>query len=342
MDTQRPRQVMIWATTLAIGLGTVAPAQDYKWEKKPGTFVALKRGEIVVWQFCYGPDEPKPYFHPVALPDGRVLTWNQPPDHRWHHALWFAWKYLNGVNYWEPDPLTGRPAGATQWDDVRVTTCPDNSARIAMALTYRPHNAAPVLTEQRTIDISAPAADGQYHFDWTTTFTAAKVAVTFDRTPLEGEPGGKAWGGYAGLSVRFAKDLTERRADTTEGPVVFNQQSRHRSKAPAMDYHGLIGDQPVGIAICDHPKNLNHPTPWYAIRSKPMSYFSPAVICYGPYTLPAGQSMTLRYRVIVHSGRWDSVRLRREFLQWHKRAQPTAASTASNGTNGARIRTLLQ
>ena len=40
-------------------------------------------------------------------------------------------------------------------------------------------------------------------------------------------------------------------------------------------------------------------------------YFTPAVICYQPYTLKAGQSLPLRYRIIVHSGRWGADALRK-------------------------------
>jgi hypothetical protein len=116
----------------------------------------------------------------------------------------------------------------------------------------------------------------------------------------------------------LAENLTERRAESTEGPVEFNPESRFRGRALAMDYQGLVDGRPLGVAICDHPDNLNHPTPWYVIRSQPMSYFSPAVICYGPHTLPAGQSMTLRYRVIVHPERWDSDRLKLEYARFAK------------------------
>jgi hypothetical protein len=47
-----------------------------------------------------------------------------------------------------------------------------------------------------------------------------------------------------------------------------------------------------------------------------MRYFSPALLCYGPHTLKAGTAMTLRYRVVVHPGRWDAARLRRESLRY--------------------------
>jgi hypothetical protein len=48
------------------------------------------------------------------------------------------------------------------------------------------------------------------------------------------------------------------------------------------------------------------------LRRDEMSFFTPAVICYGPMALRAGESITLRYRVLVHPGRWDAERLRRE------------------------------
>jgi len=80
-----------------------------------------------------------------------------------------------------------------------------------------------------------------------------------------------------------------------------------------MDYSGLFKGRPAGIAVCDHPDNPRSPTPWYAIRSDEMSFFTPAVICYEPITLEPGQSVTLRYRVFVHPGRWDAGRLRAEY-----------------------------
>jgi len=301
-----------WA--YAAGAASDAPSKTngaLRWDDRPGKSVALKRGEQVVWRFNYAADQNKAYFHPVALPGGPVLTWDKPPDHVWHHGLWFSWKFINGVNYWEINRKTGKPAGRSQWANVKVATRPDHTARITMDMTWRDPGGKAVLTGKRTVDVSAPDENGQYHFDWTCSFTAGKADVVLDRTPLPGEKGGKGFGGYAGLSVRLARELANRKATTPAGPVEF-KQDRHRSKAPAMDFNGTIGGKPVGIGICDHPDNLNHPTPWYAIASKKMSYFSPAVICYKPHTVRAGKTLTLRYRVIVHAGRWDVKRLKSE------------------------------
>jgi len=297
----------MFAVCLA-GHATGLADEACRWKAEEGKSLALLRGEQVLWQFCYDAEQAKPYFHPVAVADGRVLTWNSPPDHRWHHGLWFSWKFINNVNYWEPD-ASGKPAGKTKWRNVEIRTQENGTARIAMDLAYNPGDEKVVLTERRVVEVSAPAEDGTYVFDWICRFTAGDEKVVLDRTPLPDEPGGQAWGGYAGLSVRFAQELVDRQAFTAEGPVEFNAESRYRGRSAAMDYNGTIDGKPCGIAILDHPQNLNSPTPWYAIRSKPMSYYSPAVLCYGPHTLEPGESFTLRYRVLVHEGRWGAEQL---------------------------------
>ncbi len=187
-----------------------------------------------------------------------------------------------------------------------------------MDLACRPAGEeAAVLTERRTIDISAPDAEGLYSMDWTCVFNAVRE-VLLDRTPLPGEPGGQSWGGYAGLSLRFAGDLAERVAMTSDGPIAEAgwREDRYRGRHEALDYSGLLDGRPVGIAIFDHPSNPRSPTPWYVIRSAEMSFFTPALLCYEPMTLGIGERLTLRYRVIVHEDRWDAARLKAEYKKF--------------------------
>ena len=174
-----------------------------------------------------------------------------------------------------------------------------------------------MLTEERTIESGPPDAEGTYSMDWTLAFRAVQKVV-LDRTPIPGEPGGQGWGGYSGLSLRLAAALAERGVASSDGPIIEMPEDRHRGRHTAVDYSGLVDGEPEGIAVLDNPRNPGSPTPWYVIRSAEMSFFSPAVLCYGPITLEAGQRLTLRYRVIVHHGRWDSTRLNAEYAKYSR------------------------
>ncbi len=275
---------------------------------------ALADGVDVIWQFNHGPDSGKPYFHPLSIPAGPTLTWKNPPDHPWHYGLWFSWKYINQLNFWEEDRKTGRSEGSTTWSNVRIKKYSDHTAQIEMDVSYGVEHDQLLLTEYRVIEVSAPADDGSYYLDWSMQFTA-QSDIVLDRTPLPDEIGGKVYGGYAGLSARLASQLVERRVILSEGMVSF-QNDRHRSRARAVEYSGLISGKPVGITIVAHPDNLNAPSPWYVIQSDVMSFFSPAVLCYGPHQMAAGESVILRYRVIVHPDRWDAERLSTEYERY--------------------------
>jgi hypothetical protein len=47
-----------------------------------------------------------------------------------------------------------------------------------------------------------------------------------------------------------------------------------------------------------------------------MSFFTPALLCYGPLTLSPGRSLVLRYRVLIHPGHWDEARLQAEYTRF--------------------------
>jgi hypothetical protein len=56
----------------------------------------------------------------------------------------------------------------------------------------------------------------------------------------------------------------------------------------------------------------------------PFGYFSPALLFNGPYTLPAGKSLTLRYRVLIHPSRADKNLLDAEWRSFSKLADSLA------------------
>ena len=283
--------------------------RELSWQRDD-TSVALLNGDRVVWRFDLGPRLAKPLFHPVALLDGTPLTWDGPPDHPWHHALWFSWKFVNGVNYWEEDRRTGRSAGLTEWTNVRIATGDDFSARVELDLSYRSADGEePILTERRVVGMSPPAADGTYLLDWAMVFTAGTGRVELNRTPPPGQEGGKGHGGYAGLSVRFTKEMMGWAVVSSEG---VSGTEGHGKRAAATDFSGAIRGSDAGIAIIDHPLNPGYPTAWFLVMNPevPFAYFSPAYLFHEAHVLDPGGSLTLRYRVVVHPDRWGPPELR--------------------------------
>ncbi len=222
---------------------SAAAAQQFA-VQQTGDSVAFANNGKVVWQFNYGKQRALPHFHPVALLDGMVLTDLGPHDHPHHHALWFAWNKLNGIDYWsEPN------AGRTEVVRCAVKAKKD-SAAIQMTLRYMPPKGDPVLTEKRTIRVSAPDGQGRYSIDWRGEFTAGKEPVHMK--------GGTAGGGYAGLSVRMAGNThewrlidSEGRQDIAEGDFAKNT---HGKRARWMDFS--VTDKATGkeggIAILEH------------------------------------------------------------------------------------------
>jgi hypothetical protein len=276
-------------------------AADLSWQTAERS-VTLLSGSSPVWAYHWDTGATKPYFHPIALPGVRPMTWMRPPDHPWHCGLWFSWKFINGLNYWEEDKTTGRPAGLTLWSNVVAETRAEFSARIAMDLSYAPDGAPAVLAERRIMDISAPAPDGSYTMAWNSVFTAGQDPVVLAATPVNGA---RTSGGYGGLIWRVAPELSEWQAVNDAG---LRDLAAHGEPARALDFSGLIDGRPAGIAIFDDPENPGHPTPWF-LRfdpKKPYGLHGPGILFGGPRRLEAGGTMTLRYRIVVHPGRWGA------------------------------------
>ena len=282
-----------------------------EWDSSFGKQVAYQRDGKDVWRFHHNQEtETKSFFDPLCVAGGPSLTWARPADHVWHYGLWFSWKYINGVNYWEESG--GKSDGTTRWGGVSIRHDNAGSANITMHLGYSPKGKAEdaeVLTEKRTIDISAPAEDGSYYMDWTMESTAC-VDVKFDRTPIPGEPNGMSWGGYSGLSMRFADGMKDTQTISTAGRVQRNKDDRLDTTAAAVEQNGIFADgKPYGVAILAHPSNPRAPGDWYSLEGGNFNFFNAAFLLKAPYTLAKGETLTLRYRVHIHPGRWDAEQL---------------------------------
>ena len=258
----------------------------FEW-KKTDTSLALLNNGSVVWEHHHDKATGKPHMK-VCLTDGTELTrpWPKPEgykgyDHTWHKAMWWSWKFINGTNFWEHNHKSTVPV------KVDAAAADDYSGRIVLDISYKLPRQETILKEKRLVAISTPGADGRYSIDWTATFTAGKKDVTLN----------KNW--YGGMAIRMAKRTSKWTFRDSEGREGQKGCSRKCSKW--VDFSGdLEGDKKAGLAIFVHRDNPRQPPPWCVIQGMP--YFNPVFTGAEDYTLPAGKSLTLRYRILVHSG----------------------------------------
>jgi len=262
--------------------------------------VSLFNRGRTVWRVTNDRTLDKSYVHPLALVDGTLLTWLRPPDHVWHRGLWFSWKFINGVNYWEE--VDGM--GQTRVTAFRSDLGEDFSARFELELEYFPPDKPPVMKEERILTMSPPDGEGWYSIDWLATFTALGEDLLLDRTPPPEEPGGQSWGGYSGMSVRLARQTADWRIMDSEGRTGM-ECHRQPARWIGCEFIQTSAGREAGICILDHPANARHPAPSFIVLRAdiPFVYFSPAPLFNEPLALPAGESLTLGYRILVYPGR---------------------------------------
>jgi len=287
------------------------PSRKLSWHKESNSVALVNNGKIV-WQHHFNKIEGKPYFHPLSTIDGTVLTGLRPDDHPWHRAVWFSWKFINGLNYWEEDGTSGKSEGITELKSVRYNLTKQFGAEFNLELTYHPQKGQDLLKEERSVRLSAPAEDGSYFMDWESTFTALTDEVTLDRTPLQSEPNGQSWGGYAGFSARLNNQLWDVKVINDSGET----KELHGKPSRWMTYEAKdLKGQPIATTIFDHPQNINHPNKWFISNDPvtPFYYFSPAILFDSKLVLKKGDKVHLKYRILVNAGELNQHKLN---LNW--------------------------
>lgn len=286
------------------------------WKRSDGS-LAWETGGQVLWQFNFADSFNKPHFHPLRVTGSEPLSTSRPADHLWHYGLWFSWKFINGVNYWEEEK-SGRSQGLTKWKAPEIATQPDGSAEIKLDLSYISTNSAVVMTELRALKISAPAADGGVTIDWTSAFTVGDVPLVLDRTPMPGEPGGKVNGGYGGFALRTAQVPARTDFVTAEGPVTNYASDRARPNSKGAACNVTLGGRTDGVAILSHVSNTGGDSPWYISNSDKMRWFSPSLLAPKPISMQPRETFIWKFRVVTKAGAWTAADLKSQNEAYNK------------------------
>ena len=286
------------------------------WVENDTTF-ALIENDHVLWQFNYNTKYGKPFFHPIFVKQNRI-TCLSPDDHPWHLGQWFSWKYINGVNYWEYIDKSFHSEGITEIKNIKFKKKPDYSAKISIGIEYHPKDAKTVLKEIRVMQISPPQKNGTVCVDYDFNFEAIADEVVLDRTPIEGQPNGKPWGGYAGLSIRFNQDFRNSRFVSSIGDNI--NVNGKTGDYFYMGFTGVDGKQ-VGTAIMISYDSKRDGEAWYTVNTPkvPFYYLSPAYLYYKPLMLTKGEHLNIKYRVVHLQGDVSEESLNKVYDKFVKR-----------------------
>lgn len=281
-------------------------------------------------RYSWSPADNHPHFADVRpLAHRGVLTNHAPHDHRWHHGLWWSWKFLDDVLFWEDHPAYGGNRGGLGRSvvDTHEVVTTAGEVRILERLSWRVDGTAEVLlAEQRTVTARLDTGlAGSWALDWDQTWTAA-ADVRLSVTPWPAT----AWGGYAGLNYRAARAMVAGESITAAGDRV-GRDAVHGQRAAWAAYTGAVDgagtdepDHPArgGVALLQHPQDAGHPHPTYVFSAVgDFGFLATAPLMHADRVLRAGEELRLRTRALVLSEPADADALDRAHAAY------TAAST---------------
>jgi len=246
--------------------------------------------------YQFGKSWPKPFLFPVRIPDGpvisrRVVTQEEYKkdrrkyDHPHHKGIWVAVDKVNGIDYWAED-------GDIVNESVELVAPTGDPAEMLVTNNWVDEQKNPVVVEKTLIRIF-----GNGLLTYKITFHAGQKDVTFGDTK-EGL-----------FAFRMVDSMRE-----NEGGHIVNSAGKTGSKAcwgqPAnwIDYYGTVKGKTCGIAIFDNPGNFKPSR--YHVRNYGLFTISPfgqkaytqGKMQAKPYTIKAGENLTLNYAMYLHSG----------------------------------------
>ena len=272
----------------------------------------------------------KPILYPLMSAAGHAITRGFPlepregerNDHRHQVGNWLNYGHVNGYDFWGNGHEGKREPNGGEIKHLRVEKLSPGSGEALM------------IVHARWVDPSGKALlaeKTEYHFiardsiriiDRIETLTAsAATPVNFKDTKE----------GMFGIRVARQLELPSEEAivliDAQGNPATAEKISNdgvtgnYRSsegitgnevwgtRAKWMDLYGTIENENISLVICDHPENEGYPTYWHArgyglFAANP---FGAKDFTKGKeelnYTLPPGQSLIFRYRILMSSGK---------------------------------------
>lgn len=258
----------------------------------------------------------KPILWPLIGPTGVEMTRSYPQtkdgkadekkDHIHHRSFWFTHGDVNGVSFWHENDKHGT---TVHKEFLKVTG--GDQATISTLNDWVGPDGKKHCQDQRTYTFST--GEDKRYIDAEFVIKATYGDVVFGDTKE----------GSFGVRTRGSMKV-----DAKKGGAIVSSEGKKDAEAwgkPAawVDYYGPVDGETVGIAILNHPKSYGFPSHWHVrnyglFAANPFGLKAFKTGKDGKVVLKKGQSMTLRYRVILHQGDHEEAKIAAEFDRYQK------------------------
>jgi len=270
----------------------------------------------------------KPVLYPILTAAGTPVTRGFPikprederRDHMHQVGNWFNYGNVNGYDFWGNGSEGTRNVngGQIKHSGIESSSGGKGEGTLVTTASWIDPAEKELLSEKTEFHFIAKGTTRI--IDRIVTLTSSGQAVTFKDTK-EGSFGIRV-ARQLELPSKDDITLTDARGNPTTVAKMSNEgvTGNFRSsegvtgdtvwgkRAKWMNLYGSIGDEKISIIICDHPQNLSYPTYWHA-RGYGLFAANPFGVkdfTEGKeelnFTIPAGGSLKMRYRIIITSG----------------------------------------
>ena len=299
-------------------------------EEKDKKQVDILYNNKLLTAYCYYDSSRKPFLFPVNTLEGISVTRGYPfkmiagerTDHPHHTGIWLNYESVNGLDFWNNSTAIAvekrNQYGTIIHQKVTGKKIKNKKASLSVAASWVRPDMKVLLNEKTTFNFSVQ--ENYFIIDRITTLTATDTVVLF-KDVKDGM-----------FAIRVARELelpskeatnfvdnkgnvtTVRNSDTAGVTGMYYSSDGLKgdsvwgSKGKWVMLTGKKDGKDITIGMIDHPANIGYPAYWHA-RGYGLFAVNPLgrkVFSNGKeelnFSLKPQQSVTFRYRIIIHSG----------------------------------------
>lgn len=222
----------------------------------------------------------KPYLRVVDPTNGQAITKGPGGTYTHHRGIFFGWMRI-GFEQQKLD-LWSMGSGRQVHTGFKEQSAKDGSAKLVSLIQWNDKKGQLIISEERTMILSQPAAPGFLRVDFLTTVKAEAGDLQLEADPEHG-----------GVHYRAPQEVD---ASKTDYFFPVAKPLPHKDvDYPWVGMNYTLGDKSYGVVQLDHPANPRG-TRWSAYRD--YARFG----AYPRATLKKGETLSLKYRFIVSQG----------------------------------------